>query len=140
MPDAAERIGASHLIVLERAAAAAESAEENERGIAFASAALKEVDPAAEPVRAALLLETRATLGEQSGTARSGPGPAGSAGPGAGRRGRRRAGAGAGQRGQAPGPAARPAGAGSRPPEALSLARRAGDAAETQVGALCELA
>jgi DNA-binding CsgD family transcriptional regulator/tetratricopeptide (TPR) repeat protein len=67
VPDAAERIGASQLDVLEQAAAAAEGAEEPERGIAFASAALKEIDPAAEPVRAALLLETRATLGKLSG-------------------------------------------------------------------------
>ena len=67
MPDAAQRIGASHLLVLEQAAAAAKTADEHERGIAFASAALKEVDPAAEPVRAALLLETRATLGKHSG-------------------------------------------------------------------------
>jgi DNA-binding NarL/FixJ family response regulator len=67
VPDAAERIGASHLDVLEQAAAAAKGAEEPERGIAFASAALKEIDPAAEPVRAALLLETRATLGNLSG-------------------------------------------------------------------------
>src|SRR5439155_19453121 len=69
VPDAAERIGASHLLVLEQAAAAAQGADEPERGIAFASAALKEVDPAAEPVRAALLLETRATLGDHSGKA-----------------------------------------------------------------------
>ncbi len=66
VPDAAQRIGASHLLVLEQAAAAAQTADEPERGIAFASAALKEVDPAAEPVRAALLLETRATLSKHS--------------------------------------------------------------------------
>jgi hypothetical protein len=67
VPDAAERIGASHLLVLEQAASAAHTADETERGIAFASAALKEVDATAEPVRAALLLETRATLGKHSG-------------------------------------------------------------------------
>jgi len=67
VPDAAQRIGASHLDVLEQAAAAAQGADEPERGIAFASAALKEVDPAAEPVRAALLLETRANLGDRHG-------------------------------------------------------------------------
>ena len=67
VPDAADRIGASHLVVLERATAAADEADENERGIAFASAALKEIDPAAEPARAALLLETRAMLGKHSG-------------------------------------------------------------------------
>jgi DNA-binding CsgD family transcriptional regulator len=67
VPDAADRIGASHLVVLERATAAADEADENERGIAFASAALKEIDPAAEPARAALLLEMRAMLGKHSG-------------------------------------------------------------------------
>ena len=67
VPDAADRIGASHLVVLERATAAADEADENERGIAFATAALKEIDPAAEPARAALLLETRAMLGRHSG-------------------------------------------------------------------------
>src|SRR5215469_6894635 len=67
VPDAEQRIGASHLLVLERAAAAAQTADEHERGVAFASAALKEVDPAAEPVRAALLLETRAVLGKVGG-------------------------------------------------------------------------
>ena len=73
VPDAAERIGVSHLVVLERATAAADAADEYERGIAFATAALKEIDPAAEPVRAALLLETRAMLSKHSG--RLGPAP-----------------------------------------------------------------
>src|SRR5262245_22716032 len=36
-------------------------------GFAFASAALKEADPAAEPVRVALLLEKRAMLGKHGG-------------------------------------------------------------------------
>ena len=67
VPDAADLIGASHLDVLERAAIAAEDADEYERGVAFASAALKELDPAAEPVRAAQLLETRATLSKHTG-------------------------------------------------------------------------
>jgi len=138
VPDAAQRIDASHLDVLEQAAAAAKGAEEPERGIAFASAALKEIDPAAEPVRAALLLETRATLGDLSG--RTDPAadlraalelvPAGL------------------------GDAARarvlvseakylaePHGAEGRvaAEEALSLAQRVGDAG-TEVSALCELA
>jgi DNA-binding CsgD family transcriptional regulator len=60
VPDAEQRIGASHLAVLERAAQVAKPALEHERGAAFASAALSEVDPAAEPARAALLLELRA--------------------------------------------------------------------------------
>jgi DNA-binding CsgD family transcriptional regulator len=64
VPDAEQRIGASKLSVLEQAARVARTAEENEQGAAYASAALKEIDPAAEPVRAALLLETRALLGK----------------------------------------------------------------------------
>jgi DNA-binding CsgD family transcriptional regulator len=69
VPDAAERIGASHLDVLEFAAMAARSGDEDERGLAFASAALKEVDKAAEPVRAALLLTTRAMMSKHVGSA-----------------------------------------------------------------------
>jgi DNA-binding CsgD family transcriptional regulator/tetratricopeptide (TPR) repeat protein len=63
VPDAEQRIGASCLSVFEQAAQVARTAGENERGAAYASAALKEIDPAAEPARAALLLETRALLG-----------------------------------------------------------------------------
>ena len=138
VPDAAERIGASHLLVLEKAAAAAQGADEPERGIAFASAALKEVDPAAEPVRAALLLETRATLGDQSGKAD----PAADlraalelvpAGVGDAARARVLVSE-AKYVGEPHGPEGRAAAE-----EALSLAQRVGDAA-TRVGALCELA
>jgi tetratricopeptide (TPR) repeat protein len=60
VPDAEQRIGASHLSVLELSARVAGTAGENDRSAAFASAALDEVDPAAEPARAALLLEIRA--------------------------------------------------------------------------------
>jgi DNA-binding CsgD family transcriptional regulator len=60
VPDAEQRIGASHVSVLESAARVANTAGEDERSAAFASAALEEVDPAAEPARAALLLEARA--------------------------------------------------------------------------------
>jgi DNA-binding CsgD family transcriptional regulator len=60
VPDAEQRIGASHLSVLELSARVAETAGENDRSAAFASAALDEVNPVAEPARAALLLETRA--------------------------------------------------------------------------------
>ena len=60
VPDAEQRIGASHLSVLELSARVAGTAGENDRSAAFASAALDEVDPAAEPARTALLLETRA--------------------------------------------------------------------------------
>jgi DNA-binding NarL/FixJ family response regulator len=62
LPDAAERIGASHLSVLEAAAEAAAAAGEDERGIGFASAALTEIDPAAEPASAALMLERRGLM------------------------------------------------------------------------------
>ena len=62
VPDAEERIGASHVSVLERAVAVARTAGEPERAAAFATAALAEVDPAAEPARAALLLEARGHL------------------------------------------------------------------------------
>ena len=59
VPDAAEGIGADHARVLEEAVCAACDAGEFERGIALASSALKELDPAAEPVRVAQLLENR---------------------------------------------------------------------------------
>jgi DNA-binding CsgD family transcriptional regulator len=138
VPDAAQRIGASHLDVLEQAAAAAKGADEPERGIAFASAALKEIDLAAEPVRAALLLETRATLGDESG--RTDPAmdlraalelvPAG-----LGDAARARVLVSESKYLAEPhGPEGRIAAE-----EALSLAQRVGDAA-TQVNALCELA
>jgi len=59
VPDAAERIGADHARVLEEATNAAYDAGEYERGIALATSALRELDPAAEPVRVAQLLEAR---------------------------------------------------------------------------------
>ncbi len=59
VPDAAERIGADHARVLEEATGAALDAGEYERGIALASSALKELDPAAEPIRVAQLLRDR---------------------------------------------------------------------------------
>ena len=57
VPDAAQQIGTDHLAVLEAAVRAAELAGEWDRGIAFAQAALREVDVTAEPVRAGLLHE-----------------------------------------------------------------------------------
>ena len=60
VPDAEQRIGVSHLSVLEMSARVAGMDGDNDRSAAFATAALNEVDPAAEPGRAALLLETRA--------------------------------------------------------------------------------
>ena len=59
VPDAAERIGADHTQVLEEAIAAAHNAGEFERGIALATSALRELDPATEPVRVAKLLGDR---------------------------------------------------------------------------------
>ena len=59
VPDAAERIGAGHGRVLEEATAAAQDAAEFERGIALATSALRELDPATEPERVAKLLGDR---------------------------------------------------------------------------------
>ena len=59
VPDAAERIGVDHGRVLEEATAAAHDAGEFERGIALATSALKDLDPATEPVRVAELLGSR---------------------------------------------------------------------------------
>ena len=59
VPDAAERIDADHVRVLEEAVAAAHDAGEFERGIALSTSALRELDPAAEPVRVANLLIRR---------------------------------------------------------------------------------
>jgi AAA ATPase domain len=67
LPDAARRIGASHLTVLESAVEAALSAGETERGIGFATAALKEIDAAREPARAALMLKARARMKRRLG-------------------------------------------------------------------------
>jgi len=67
LPDAAQRIGASHVDVLESAADTAATAGEDERGIGFATVALAEIDPAAEPGRAALLLKARAAMRWQLG-------------------------------------------------------------------------
>jgi DNA-binding CsgD family transcriptional regulator/tetratricopeptide (TPR) repeat protein len=59
VPDAAERIGADHARVLEEATCAARDSGEFERGVALVNSALKELDPATEPVRVAQLLENR---------------------------------------------------------------------------------
>ena len=58
VPDAAQRTGADHVAVLEEAVRAAERAGEDDQAITLAQAALREIDAAAEPVRAALLLMT----------------------------------------------------------------------------------
>ena len=62
VPGAAEQIGTSKLAVLETAMRVAELAGEFDRGVTFAKAALDEADIAAEPIRAALLLEARSHL------------------------------------------------------------------------------
>lgn len=70
LPDAAERLGAGHLDVLESAAEAAPAAGEDEQGIEFATAALKEIDPGNEPARAAVL-EQRGVMKYRLGRADS---------------------------------------------------------------------
>ena len=62
VPDAAERIGTDHIGVLERAVQVTHFTGDQERGHAFATAALAELDDSAEPARAALLLERRGML------------------------------------------------------------------------------
>ena len=59
VPDAAERIGADHVLVLEESAAAARDAGEHKRGLAFAESALAQLDERTDPVRVALLLSER---------------------------------------------------------------------------------
>ena len=67
VPDAAEHIGADHVRVLEEAAAAAEDAGEQQRGLAFVESALSQLDVAAEPVRYALLLRRRYSFRHELG-------------------------------------------------------------------------
>jgi DNA-binding CsgD family transcriptional regulator len=62
VPDAAQRIGTDHVGVLEQAVRATHVTGDGDRGHAFATAALEELDDAAEPARAALLLERRGML------------------------------------------------------------------------------
>ncbi|MGB6458084.1 MAG: AAA family ATPase [Streptosporangiaceae bacterium] len=69
VPDAAQRIGADHVSVLAKAAEVAEWNGESERGVAFATAALREVDAEADPARAAILLDQRASLAAQGSLA-----------------------------------------------------------------------
>src|SRR5215469_15860484 len=62
LPDAAQSIGASHVSVLESAVNAALAAGEDNRGVGFATVALAEIDPAAEPARAGQMLKARAEM------------------------------------------------------------------------------
>ncbi|HEX4813418.1 MAG TPA: AAA family ATPase [Nonomuraea sp.] len=56
VPDAADRIGADHTAVLERAVAAAHAGGEVDKGLKFVKAALKELDETREPGRVARLI------------------------------------------------------------------------------------
>jgi DNA-binding CsgD family transcriptional regulator len=67
VPDADGQIGADHVAVLEAAVWAAELTGEYDRGAALATAALKEVDVTADPVRAALLHRSRGHLNMLAG-------------------------------------------------------------------------
>jgi predicted ATPase len=62
VPDAAQRIGTSHDRLLEQSARVAQLLGEERRARALISAALREIDPAADPGRAAVLLKMRQTL------------------------------------------------------------------------------
>jgi DNA-binding NarL/FixJ family response regulator/tetratricopeptide (TPR) repeat protein len=62
VPDAAERIGADHVRVLEESALAARDAGEPKRGLAFTESALAQLDERTDPVRVALLLSQRHTF------------------------------------------------------------------------------
>ncbi len=62
VPDAAGRIQADHLKVLETAVDAADKAGDWDRGLALAEAALREAPASADPVRRALLLQARARM------------------------------------------------------------------------------
>ncbi|MEU2611948.1 AAA family ATPase [Micromonospora sp. NPDC007271] len=72
VPDAAERLGMDHLRVLEETLAAATTAGDYNRALTLTRAALAEVDPDTEPLRAARLLDQRgrllALLGKSDGT------------------------------------------------------------------------
>jgi DNA-binding CsgD family transcriptional regulator len=69
VPGAAQRIGAGHAELLEAAARAAELAGEDGRGLMLAQGALKEIDAAAEPARAALVLLVVGHLKDRLGRA-----------------------------------------------------------------------
>lgn len=67
VPDAAERIGADHVGVLERAAEAAFVSGDMERGLRYVKAALAELDEKTAPERVAELLVRRANINFQRG-------------------------------------------------------------------------
>jgi DNA-binding CsgD family transcriptional regulator/tetratricopeptide (TPR) repeat protein len=67
VPDAADRIGADHVRVIEEAVSAAMDTGEFQRGLAFAAAAIAELDERAEPARIAELLGRQAVFKENLG-------------------------------------------------------------------------
>ena len=69
VPDAAERIGADHVRVLEEAAEAALDTGEQQRGLAFVEAALAQLDEDTAPVRVAMLLRRRYLFRHELGMA-----------------------------------------------------------------------
>jgi DNA-binding CsgD family transcriptional regulator len=71
VPDAAARIGADHVRVLEQAADAARDAGEPQRGLSYVELALTDLDAATEPVRFAMLLRQRFSFRKELGTASS---------------------------------------------------------------------
>ncbi|MEU4369391.1 helix-turn-helix transcriptional regulator [Micromonospora chersina] len=76
VPDAGDRLGMDHLRLLEETVAAANTAGDLSRALTLTRAALAEVDSAAEPLRAARLLDQRgrllALLGKSDGAAELG--------------------------------------------------------------------
>jgi DNA-binding CsgD family transcriptional regulator/tetratricopeptide (TPR) repeat protein len=71
VPDAAERIGADHVRVLEESAVAARDAGEHKRGLAFTESALAQLDERTDPVRVALLLSDRFRFRRELGISES---------------------------------------------------------------------
>ena len=69
VPDAAQRIGTDHPGVLEEATGTADLAGDDQRGLALVNALLKEIDPVAEPARAALMLRQRSRFKQDLGHA-----------------------------------------------------------------------
>jgi DNA-binding NarL/FixJ family response regulator len=67
VPDAAERIGADHVRVLEEAADVAWDTGDHQRGLAFTESALAQLDEGADPVRVGLLLGQRHTFRRELG-------------------------------------------------------------------------
>ncbi|MGN9841414.1 ATP-binding protein [Nonomuraea sp. H19] len=67
VPDAAERIGADHTAVLERASEAANAVHDVDKGMKFVKAALSELDETREPGRVAQLIVRRVAFKNSKG-------------------------------------------------------------------------